>query len=683
MPAPSDATRTIFICSCEDTMPLDAGTIRRACAEADVREARHLCRTQLDQFEAALADARPVTVACTQEAPIFAEVAEKGNFAEDLTFVNIREMAGWSTDGAKAAPKMAALIAAAQEPQPEPAYIPMQSEGALLIYGRDQIALDAARMLAERLDVTVLLSREADVFPPGLNDIPVFCGKIRNARGHLGAFVLTVDDFAEAAPSSRRALQFMAGRNGAVSNADLVLDLSGGAPLFPAHELRTGYVRANPADAAAVQKALFDISGLTGTFDKPRFVQFTESLCAHARSAKTGCTRCLDVCPTGAITPNGNHVAISAEICAGCGSCAAVCPTGAASYALPPADALMRRLRALLTTYASAGGNNAVVLFHDADHGEPLLAALARYGDGLPAHVLPVAVNETTQIGFETLNAALAFGARSLRVLTRDKPTHDVEALRRSVALTNALAQGLGYGAAVGIVATDDPDLLLADLRAIVFESAPRKTALPLPMGDKRSVMKQSLRALHEAAPAPVDIIALPEKAPLGNLVINTEGCTLCLACVSACPTSALGDNPGKPQLTFREEACVQCGLCAATCPEKVIVLEPRMNFAALDGHVRIVKEEEPYHCIDCGKAFGTKSTVERVIAKLQGSHWMFASGDRSRIDMLRMCEDCRVGAVTRNAIDPYAATPRPRVRTTDDYLRERALRDAPEEGNA
>ncbi|MDH8206515.1 hypothetical protein QIG19_27555, partial [Klebsiella pneumoniae] len=74
------------------------------------------------------------------------------------------------------------------------------------------------------------------------------------------------------------------------------------------------------------------------------------------------------------------------------GSCASACPTGAASYSLPSADALMRRLRTLLQTYRKAGGEQAVVLFHDGDHGEPLIDALARFGDGLPANVLPVRV---------------------------------------------------------------------------------------------------------------------------------------------------------------------------------------------------------------------------------------------------------------------------------------------------
>jgi len=65
------------------------------------------------------------------------------------------------------------------------------------------------------------------------------------------------------------------------------------------------------------------------------------------------------------------------------------------------------------------------------------------------------------------------------------------------------------------------------------------------------------------------------------------------------------------------------------------------------------------------------KSTIERVTAKLAGSHWMFAGGS-ARLDAIKMCEDCRVAAVTEDGLDPHAAPPRPPPRTTEDYLRER-----------
>ena len=183
--------------------------------------------------------------------------------------------------------------------------------------------------------------------------------------------------------------------------------------------------------------------------------------------------------------------------------------------------------------------------------------------------------------------------------------------------------------------------------------------------------MRLALRELHAAAPAPVDVVALPEGAPFGTLEVKVEGCTLCLSCVPACPTGALSDDPERPTLRFAEDACVQCGLCAATCPEKVIALKPQIDFRAATAVRRVIKEEEPFHCIGCGKPFGVKSSVERVVAALEGKHWMFKDSQK-RLDVIRMCADCRVGAMMEDEFDPFAAPPRPTVRTTDDYLRER-----------
>jgi ferredoxin len=192
------------------------------------------------------------------------------------------------------------------------------------------------------------------------------------------------------------------------------------------------------------------------------------------------------------------------------------------------------------------------------------------------------------------------------------------------------------------------------------------------PAGAKRELLTLALRELARVAPTPVEAIPLPQRAPFGRVNVDVAGCTLCLACVSACPTSALTAAEDRPLLRFDESLCVQCGLCQATCPEKVISLEPRLSFKAFDDGPVILKEEEPYLCIACGKAFGVKSTVERVIAKLEGKHWMFTGENAARLDLVKMCDTCRVTAVTNKGFDPYAAAERPPARTTEDYLAER-----------
>src|SRR5262249_50438614 len=161
--------------------------------------------------------------------------------------------------------------------------------------------------------------------------------------------------------------------------------------------------------------------------------------------------------------------------------------------------------------------------------------------------------------------------------------------------------------------------------------------------------------------PVPVDVVALSAEAPFGKIEVDVAGCTLCLACVSACPTGALGDDPERPTLRFLEDTCVQCGLCKATCPEKVITLVPQLDFRAAITGARLLKQEEPFACIRCGKPFGTRSTIERVTARLAGRHWMFE--DPARLDVLKMCEDCRVIAAIEADFDPHGAPARPQAR--------------------
>ena len=261
----------------------------------------------------------------------------------------------------------------------------------------------------------------------------------------------------------------------------------------------------------------------------------------------------------------------------------------------------------------------------------------------------------------------------AVRFLLRAKPRHDLTGLHKTIALAEPILAGLGFaGARVATIETDDPDALGETLRAIDADGRRRQARdLRRRRRQARSDAACACANCTRAAPAPVDVIALPDGAPFGTVDVNVEGCTLCLSCVSACPTGALSDDPERPMLRFAEDACVQCGLCKATCPEKVISLTPQIDFRAATASSRIIKQEEPFLCIRCGKPFGVKSSVERVAAKLEGKHWMYKDS-KKRLDVIKMCADCRVSAMAEENFDPFGAPPRPRLRTTDDYLRER-----------
>lgn len=668
----------LLVCNCQRTMDIDGAKLAKMLGLAEpVTVHRELCRTEAASFETALA-AGPVHVACTQEAPLFRDLAEEKSLGDTpMRFTNIREQAGWCESKSGALPKMAALLAEAEHVSKPAGLITLKSEGVCLVYGAGQTALDVAQELSGRLSVSMLLTDAADAIPPSVVDVPVHRGRIRSARGHLGAFEIEVDGYAPMLPSSRASFEFAMARNGAKSQCDIILDLSGGQPLFSDGGRRDGYVHADPANPGAVARAMFKASDLVGEFEKPRYVEFDAGICAHARSHKVGCTNCLDACPTGAISPAGDHVSVSPAICGGCGSCSAVCPTGAVSYAFPGREDLVTRAQLLLKAYRSAGGARPILLLHDEKHGSPLIAAMARFGRGLPVNVLPLALYSVFQLGHDALAAMLASGAEQIVVLTSGEAPEELPPLESQVALVGAFLEALGHqGQRVRLIVEQDPDAvegLLCELPKLP-ELAPKPFS---PAGSKRDVARTALAALNELAPKPATVIALPKGAPYGRIHIDVNGCTLCLSCVGACPANALSDCPDRPQVSFTEAACVQCGVCVATCPEKVISLEPRYSFSPSAMTPEILNGEEPFECVSCGKPFGARSTIEKVLERLKG-HAMFQSERQLRL--VQMCDTCRIVSVSTEGNAPLRMGERPRMRTTDDDLAEAAKRRKPED---
>ncbi|WP_299592780.1 4Fe-4S binding protein [uncultured Tateyamaria sp.] len=643
--------KSLITCDCLGTQTIDAKGLSEATGLDVQPPCSALCTTQLAQAEAALSDPDAV-FCCTQEARIFEELAE-GLDRPAPPVLDLRDRAGWSDDTAPKLPKMSALIADAMLPAEPEKTLDVVSEGLCLILGPSAVVLDAAEQLKDHLGITVLLSNAAEI--PDTRAYDVVVGKLRRASGAFAQFEVVIDALQQIEPGGRGAFTLTDPRDGAVSQCDVILDLRADTPLFPAHEKRDGYLRAEPGHAPGVAAAIMAASHLTGTFEKTLYVKTTPLLCAHSRAEQTGCTNCLDLCPTGAITSAGEHVAIDPMICAGCGACSAACPSGAITYDAPAVDLTMRRVQTMAKAYLDAGGTAPRLLIHD-DHGAEMVRLSARHGRGLPADMVPLEMAAIGAFGHAEAVAALAAGFASVTLLPG--PKADIPALETQIALTNAIA---GDGKAT-LLDTPDPDVM-SD--ALYGAEAPPPVATPVrPMGTRRQITRQAARALHPST----DQIPLPDGAPYGAVLVDTDACTLCLSCVSLCPSGALGDNSDKPQLRFQEDACLQCGLCANICPEDAITYEPRLDLTDAALRQEVLNEEEPFPCIECGSLFGSKSTIDRITKKLK-DHAMF-SGDKLR--MIQMCDNCRVTAQFHADDNPFQGGERPRVRTTDDYLSKR-----------
>lgn len=661
--------RRVLMCSCEGSMPLDAKAVAAALDIAPPeRVFTQLCRSQLEEYRAALAGGEPLLVCCGQEAPLFQELARMAE-AEPPLCVDIRDRAGWSDEAKSAAPKMAALLAEAVRPVEDTPSVTLVSEGRVLVLGKGQSALDAAHRLgAERAATCLLLpDHDRDLVPPSVRALGLFSGKPVKASGYLGAFTISVVNIAGASPSARGALAFDAAVGERSLAADVVLDLTGMPPLLSP---RDGWLVVDPRDPVALEKALALIGGLVGEFEKPRWIKIDATLCAHSRNGQVACTRCFDACPSGALKPKGDAAVVDSHICDGHGLCASTCPTGAIRFDVPAGNGMYQRLSALLETYGKGGGTRPIVLIHESEHGGELIAALSRFGSGLPSAVLPLAVSAVAALGPDLLLTALAKGAARVILLADPARRNDLGPLRDAASLSNRVVAGLGWRSNVVVAVESDPSAL-AVLLGEACGPGVEPAAEFLVLGGKRQTMSLALAHLHRNAPKPVDALALDAGDPFGTIVVDQAKCTLCMACIGVCPAKALSGHPDKPSLGVLENNCVQCGLCRVTCPEKAVSLLPRLTFTSLARIRQVLKEEEPYPCVRCGKPFASKSAIERMVERMSG-HSMFA--EPGRLDLIRMCEDCRVVAQyeLEERTRPLAGAA-PRVtRTTDDYLRER-----------
>ena len=255
-----------------------------------------------------------------------------------------------------------------------------------------------AEQLSEYLSVTLLVPTPTDDMPS--HDYDTIAGSLRRATGTLGNFEVTIDALQQLDPTGHGTHEWSVPLQGGQSHCDIILDLRGGTPLFPAHEKRDGYLWVDASHAPSVAKTILKASHMVGTFEKTLFVKTEPSLCAHSRAQKSACSNCLDICPTGAITSAGDFVEIDPAICAGCGACAALCPSGSITYEADPSNTTLRRIQALMDGYNKVAGDHPQprLLVHDS-HGRDMIAMAARFDDGLAANMLPIEIEAISSFG--------------------------------------------------------------------------------------------------------------------------------------------------------------------------------------------------------------------------------------------------------------------------------------------
>jgi len=455
---------------------------------------------------------------------------------------------------------------------------------------------------------------DADALPRGLRALPGQLADLSGWMGAFGAHMQTRQGPVELAPLSFHD----------DGHFDWVLDFSE-LPQVQTAVPPLGYYALAADDFPALKRVLLEIAGrVRAGFEKPRYFSFDANLCAHRRQGVDGCSACLSACAAGAISSEKEAIRIEPNLCQGCGSCALVCPSGAVRYAYPSPSFSLARLQSMLAAWkVEAGGPGGLWITT-----ETMEAAS-------PPGWLPYPVKEPASLGLEFWLAALAWGCNRVAIAAGSMPVATRRALDEQLTIGQNLLSALGFPASLGLAEN------AAELDAL--PAMPPRPPAELATGDdKRTLLYAAIDALMTQVPAPPISIPLAT-APMGEVQIAADQCTLCAACVRICPTEALTLPGTTLQLAFTEEHCLQCGLCANVCPEKAVTLVPRLLTSRTARRTpRVVAEAEPFACTGCGKQFATKAMIERS-RTMMANHPMF-QGEQARL--MSLCPDCRQKAM-------------------------------------
>ncbi|MBU0943973.1 MAG: 4Fe-4S dicluster domain-containing protein [Proteobacteria bacterium] len=352
-------------------------------------------------------------------------------------------------------------------------------------------------------------------------------------------------------------------------------------------------------------------------------ISWNQRFCQYSGKRGTGCTACLDACRHGAVRQNRDGVQIDHLACLECGACLAVCPTGALQYKRFDDIRFIEYFR----TFPLPAGTT-VVLGNESDlHRYWWLTPRQRHSNVFfLEHPQPDALSA---MHFLLL---FAMGAGRIFTIGTEKSTTALQGQ-----FVNTILQALFHrDDAVRIIRPEQ-------LRTSLGEA---NHSHPLPSfyhdfsytnrREKLIDLLNFLRLQGDARPVPLSSSVAGNG--FGAMLCDEEKCTHCSACVTDCHVEALAADNNSFSLSHYPALCVQCGICIAVCPEDALTAQPGLSLQASFFERKTIAQAEPVKCLGCGKIFGTRKSLEKVLAILSAKN-MWDSQD----DLLKYCDKCRV----------------------------------------
>ena len=347
------------------------------------------------------------------------------------------------------------------------------------------------------------------------------------------------------------------------------------------------------------------------------FINYDSSICQYAKRREECCAKCAEICPTTAIVKidETRELDFSMVDCIGCGDCASICPSGSLEFTpLPKAS-----FWALLDFY-----KDKKILLVDENF------TLESVEVPLKTGVLPLVLNTAHLSEMHLLALLQSSGASLILCATRLSKGNE-----EAMSLLNTLFERK-FGKKAILWANDAQSLQKA-MEQCEFISGLRFEMSQSPMLKREHFAKRLLNLVGEDD---FGVAQSGEWLRYGQVSVDTNTCTLCLACVGACNVGALVADSKENALTFNASLCTTCGYCVASCAEKDTMSLERsgLEFRASFFHFRTLARDELFVCVECGKEFATKKAVERVADAMKDKF----SGDERKLRTLYCCAECK-----------------------------------------
>jgi len=354
-------------------------------------------------------------------------------------------------------------------------------------------------------------------------------------------------------------------------------------------------------------------------------ITWNQDICQYSGRLGIGCDVCVSACEHQALTRDHNGITIHHTHCTECGDCLAGCPTGALQYTR---FTDVEFIEYFSNITLQPGTTIVIGCEHD------LHKFWWKNTNRSFANTLFLEYPVTSALSSMHLFFLFALGAARICILQHQE---DIPALlQQQTNLVHSVLSAL-FGEEERIHILQPESLTKALSRPLQ-----KKSLYPLyhdfSFTNRREKIAHILSFLcRQSKKKQVRLTGAPV-AQFGNIHFDTDKCTLCNACVGECRISALTADSNNFAIHHKPVLCVQCGSCVELCPEDAITLQPGLSLSPTFFEEKKQAQAEPVHCIECGKVFGTKQSLTRVMTVLTKKNlW------DSQNDLLSYCDTCRV----------------------------------------